>query len=187
VRVVAIDTSMGMLQKVSVPRAQADAQALPFRSESFDRVMATHMLYHVPDKERALAEMRRVTRSPGRVVITTNARDSTRSLLALVVDAARAVGVEPEGNSGLSFALEDDALVRSVLPEARVETYESALRFDSAGPVLRYVASMWVGRLPEPARAALLAQLEDRVNAVIAREGTLRVPTRAGCFVADVS
>jgi len=186
VRVVAIDMSMGMLQKVSVPRAQADAQALPFASASFDRVMANHMLYHVPAKERALAEMRRVTRSPGRVVITTNARDSMRPLVALVAEAARAVGVEPEGNSGLSFGLEDDALVRSVFPEVRVDTYESSLRFDSAEPALRYVASMWVGRLPDASRSALLAQLQDRVDAAIAREGTFRVPTRAGCFVADV-
>lgn len=44
----------------------ADAQALPFDDGSFDVVTANHMLYHVPDLDRALAEFVRVLRPGGR-------------------------------------------------------------------------------------------------------------------------
>ena len=37
-----------------------DAQAIPYGTQRFDIVIANHMLYHVPDRAQAIAEMRRV-------------------------------------------------------------------------------------------------------------------------------
>ena len=37
-----------------------DVQAIPYGDESFDVVIANHMLYHVPDLDKALSEVRRV-------------------------------------------------------------------------------------------------------------------------------
>lgn len=44
----------------------ADAQSPPFDDDSFDVVTANHMLYHVLDPDRALAEFLRVLRPGGR-------------------------------------------------------------------------------------------------------------------------
>jgi ubiquinone/menaquinone biosynthesis C-methylase UbiE len=46
----------------------ADIQELPFRSCSFDVVVAIYVLHHVPDTRRAIAEMARVLR-PGGVAL----------------------------------------------------------------------------------------------------------------------
>ncbi|MBZ9662463.1 class I SAM-dependent methyltransferase [Mesorhizobium sp. ESP-6-4] len=46
---------------------QADATALPFADDAFDRAMALLVLHFVPEAGKAVAEMRRVTR-PGGVV-----------------------------------------------------------------------------------------------------------------------
>lgn len=51
-----------------------DAQALPFPEDSFDVLFANHMLYHVPDLHRALAEFRRVLREDGELYAATNGR-----------------------------------------------------------------------------------------------------------------
>ncbi|PSQ21423.1 hypothetical protein BRD01_11870 [Halobacteriales archaeon QS_8_65_32] len=40
--------------------AVAAAESIPFRSNAFDAATANFMLYHVPDRKRALAEIRRV-------------------------------------------------------------------------------------------------------------------------------
>jgi ubiquinone/menaquinone biosynthesis C-methylase UbiE len=63
------DFSPGMLQEAQQnlrgsrrPFAFAviDAQAIPYEDESFDGVIANHMLFHVPDRPRAFVEIRRV-------------------------------------------------------------------------------------------------------------------------------
>jgi phosphatidylethanolamine/phosphatidyl-N-methylethanolamine N-methyltransferase len=42
-----------------------DVQELPFEDESFDRVVSTCLLHHLPDVERALNEIRRVLKQGG--------------------------------------------------------------------------------------------------------------------------
>jgi ubiquinone/menaquinone biosynthesis C-methylase UbiE len=51
--------------------AALDAQAIPFPGDTFDAVFANMMLYHVPDRARALAEIRRVLRRGGRLLVAT--------------------------------------------------------------------------------------------------------------------
>ena len=72
----AIDTSAEMLvqAKFTMQRAgltphlrQADVMALPYDDQSFDVVMAAHVLEHLPDPQRALAEMIRVLKPGGMV------------------------------------------------------------------------------------------------------------------------
>ncbi len=63
--VVGLDISPGMLRehrdhRPSMNFVQADAVGLPARAGSFDVVLAAHMLYHLSDVERTLAEVCRV-------------------------------------------------------------------------------------------------------------------------------
>ena len=55
--------------------AVADAQALPVADDSVDVVLCLHMLYHVADLHRAIAELRRVLRPGGTAMVTTNGAD----------------------------------------------------------------------------------------------------------------
>jgi len=48
---------------------QADAEALPFPDEAFDRITIAFGLRNVTRKERALAEMRRVLKAGGRLLV----------------------------------------------------------------------------------------------------------------------
>jgi SAM-dependent methyltransferase len=58
----------------------ADVQDLPFADASYDLVAAMWMLYHVPDLDRGLAEIRRVLRPGGRFVAVTNGNEHTAGL-----------------------------------------------------------------------------------------------------------
>lgn len=61
----------GEVQADPTARAvRADLLALPFPDASFDAVMASEVLEHIPDDERALAEVARVVRPGGRVAVT---------------------------------------------------------------------------------------------------------------------
>ncbi len=48
---------------------QMDAQALPLPDETFDRVLATQLLIHVPDPARAFQELCRVLAAGGRIAL----------------------------------------------------------------------------------------------------------------------
>jgi len=54
---------------VFAPLALCDAEKLPFPAESFDCVSVAFGLRNMTHKEKALAEMARVTRSGGRVIV----------------------------------------------------------------------------------------------------------------------
>lgn len=50
---------------------QGDAQNLPFAADSFDVVISCETIEHLPDAPAALAEMYRVTRPGGKLLLTT--------------------------------------------------------------------------------------------------------------------
>jgi SAM-dependent methyltransferase len=95
VRAAGCDLSAGMLRAVSHPALlNADVAALPVRDGAVDIVLAIHMLYHVPDRETAIRELRRVLAAGGTCIAVTNGSQHTRSLRAL---AERAVREETPG------------------------------------------------------------------------------------------
>ena len=73
VRVVGVDSSAAMIDEARRRGLQdavvADAHALPFGSESFDGAWADRTFQHLADPVAALAELVRVVRPGGRVVI----------------------------------------------------------------------------------------------------------------------
>jgi len=73
-RVVPCDFSLGMLQVgrtrlPELPFVAGDAMALPFADASFDAVSISFGLRNIHDPAAGLAEMRRVTRPGGRLVV----------------------------------------------------------------------------------------------------------------------
>ena len=84
--VVMVDSSPRMVELACARGVDArvgDVQDLPFADSEFDCAVAAWMLYHVPDLDRALAELRRILRPRGRLVAVTNGRDHMRELRRL--------------------------------------------------------------------------------------------------------
>jgi ubiquinone/menaquinone biosynthesis C-methylase UbiE len=78
-----VDLSPGMLARARARGLQvreASATDLPFSDASFDVVYSFKVLAHIPDIERCLAEMVRVTRPGGHVVFDAYNRRSLRYL-----------------------------------------------------------------------------------------------------------
>src|SRR5437764_2121129 len=74
--------------------AVIDAQAIPYEDESFDGVIANHMLYHVPDRPKAFAEIRRVLRPGGKLFAATNGWAHLRELNRFVPERETNFGRE---------------------------------------------------------------------------------------------
>ena len=87
------DFSLGMLQEAQRTLRDShrhskfvvvDTQSIPFEDESFDTVIVNHMLYHVPDRNKAFSEIHRILKPSGRFYASTNGRDHLRELQELV-------------------------------------------------------------------------------------------------------
>lgn len=91
--VVAVDQSQRMVELTRSRGIEAivgDVQELPFEDGSFDAAVAAWMLYHVPDVDRAIAELHRVLRPGGRLVAVTNSAWNLAELWSLVGETPKA-------------------------------------------------------------------------------------------------
>lgn len=179
------DFSFGMLQTTRATRLPArllelDAQTIPFRDESFDAVVANHMLYHVPDLPRALGEIRRILSRGGKLYAATNGIAQMRELYELI-DDFRGVASQYRHNQ---FTLENgnEQLEKYF---AHIERFdrEDGLVVNEAEPLMAYIVSgSSAQRLTGSGRAAGLRQLiEERIK----RDGAIRITKSAGLFVAS--
>ncbi len=107
-RVVAVDQSERMVELTAARGVEAivgDAQDLPFHDGIFDCAVAAWMLYHVPDLDRAVRELRRVLRLEGRLVAATSSERNLGELWELVGERGAPAG-------GFSVESAEGALLR---------------------------------------------------------------------------
>ena len=92
VRLIGIDLSPAMLEiarkkaeelGLDADLREGDAQELPFPDASFDAVVCTLSLCNIPDDRRAVAEMKRVLRPRGRLLLLDHVRASSKAWLAV--------------------------------------------------------------------------------------------------------
>lgn len=180
------DLSPGMLEEArrtlhEVQRpctfALVDAQQIPFADDSFDVVIANHMLYHVPDVDTALAEIRRVLRPAGRCYAVTNGSAHLQELDDFLPDSApRCFGNE------YSFSLDNgrDKLARH-FASVTLQHYDDALVVTEAEPLIAYIlSSLVISDLDEADRGEIIG----RVEAELARHGAIHITKDSGIFEA---
>jgi SAM-dependent methyltransferase len=188
------DFSQGMLAETQqrlqdVPHqfayAVVDAQAIPYPDASFDAVIADHMLYHVPDRARAIAEVRRVLKPGGRFYASTISREHFRALAALVS------GHAPDDamvDQRFPFNLENGgAQLAASFAHVTLHRHEDTLVVTEAGPLVAYLASlssMSASDTTTDTTEAALAALTSRLQTLITAEGAIRIPNDAGLFEA---
>lgn len=115
---VACDFSLGMMdegrrRQPQVPFVGGDAQALPFADDTFDGAVISFGLRNVQDPRKGIAEMRRVVRPGGVVVVCefstpTNAtfrRVYERYLLRAIPEVAARVAPSPEAYDYLAESI----------------------------------------------------------------------------------
>jgi ubiquinone/menaquinone biosynthesis C-methylase UbiE len=99
----------GKLSQAEVPVDVIDATAgaLPFPDASFDAVVCTLVLCTVPDQQRALGEIRRVLKAPGRLVFFEHVRGRGPAAVAqdMITPLTRVVAAGCHPNRDTAAAL----------------------------------------------------------------------------------
>jgi SAM-dependent methyltransferase len=180
-QLVVSDLSPGMLGaalgQVSVPGMVADAAALPVRDGCLDAVIANHMLYHVGDRERALAGIRRVLRPGGRLYAATNDHGHMAE--------SRELLVEWGWRDAEAFGLENGAgQLARWFSTVTVRRYPDALAVTQVEPLLAYARSMAGLTVVHPDG---LARLRAAATVAIRTRGAFHVTKDVGLLIAQVA
>jgi SAM-dependent methyltransferase len=145
---VGMDLSPGMLHAVRQRTRRpallaADAAALPLRDGSADLTLAMHMLYHVPEPELAVRELRRITR--GRLVVGLNGVDHHREMRELITAALVGLGHDPVPLVSDRFNLDQgETLLRRMFRSVTRYDFPTRLVLPGPEPVAAYVRSLSV-------------------------------------------
>ncbi len=182
------DFSPGMLQETRQRLGEQrfayqviDVQAIPFADASFDAVIANHMLYHVPDLPRGLAEIRRVLKPRGHLYATTIGREHMHELDELVRRAWPSVSWPGIGQR-LPFVLENgQEQLAPFFASCALLTYEDALEVTEVEPLVAYALSASTGsRLNAEQQMPLRLAIQQELAAY----GTIHITKASGMFVA---
>lgn len=183
-RLVLSDLSEGMLRaardnvgdRSNVEYLRADIQDLPLEDGSFDAVIANAMLYHVPDLDRGISEVRRVLKDDGTFYCSTYGEHNFAECLAQWFRLS-GEGFEPNYN----FTLQNGgAALSKHFADIEALFYEDSLRITETEDMVDYLKSLVslkaVGNLPDE-------KILDILNAH-AENGVLTLPKEYGMFVA---
>ena len=166
---------------------QIDAQAIPYPDETFDIVIANHMLFHVPDRNKAFAEIHRTLRSPGPesgssggyLIATTVGSGHLAEILSWLKQVSPNSDFDPFGNP---FTLDNGfEQLKPYFSKIEIKRYDDNLRVMEVEPLMAYIQSTSRGQeLSISAMAALRQKFED----ILAKRGEIFITKDSGLFKA---
>ncbi len=161
-----------------------DVQSIPFDNAHFDAIIANHMLYHVPDRAKALAEIRRVLKPGGHLYAATNGQNHLLELHELLekfdpYTMARWFS----SASSMPFRLESGSAELSPwFSSITLHRYESDLLVTEAEPLVAYVLSMFVTPMITGEK---INQFRSFVEQELAAHGPIHITKDTGLFEAS--
>jgi ubiquinone/menaquinone biosynthesis C-methylase UbiE len=160
----------------------ADITTLPFDDQIFEVVVANHMLYHVPDRNKAFAEVQRVLKPNGRFFAATIGENHMLELWNLRQQLAPKFSSSFQ-RSGREFSLENGQV--QLIPwfnQIKLHRYENRLKVKDVEPLLEYVLSSSQAR--NEVDLNKIQSARQTVRNHIKEHGSFEITTDSGMFVA---
>ena len=182
------DLSPGMVQEAvercralpfgSVRGLATDATALPFDDGTFDAVIAMHMLYHVKDPAKGIAEMHRVLKPDGFLAVTTNGIGNMRKMYEL----ATVFGSPPHDPAAAAFGYDTaERLMQAQFGNVALSHHPARLRVTEPEDVFLALTSYPPG--DEAPEAELVRLRREIAEAFQDGNGVLEVEKESALFI----
>jgi ubiquinone/menaquinone biosynthesis C-methylase UbiE len=158
---------------------QIDAQSISYPDETFDIVIANHMLYHVPNRPKALAEIRRVLKPGGILIATTVGENHLKELNAWLARVSMDENFKP---FSAEFTLENGgAQLQPLFSQIECLRYDDNLRITDLDLLVTYLRSaIRASEISDEELTALRYDLEQELR----DKGELFVTKDSGLFKA---
>jgi SAM-dependent methyltransferase len=158
-----------------------DAQALPFDNESFDVVVANHVLYHVPEPLDAVREIARVLRRGGCLLAATSGPGNMRELREVSSEVFGHDPGDPATPFGKHSGIEK---LNACFADVEWRTYEDRLRCTDVDDIVAYMTSFPPGENATYKESRKLRRLvQERIDR---GNGAFSITKETGAFVVRV-
>ncbi len=158
---------------------EIDAQSIPYEDETFEAVLANHMLYHVPDRPKAITEIKRILKPDGRLFATTVGKNHMKEMM----DWYRQTHVSQTWESMANPFILENGLeqLAPFFSEVKLSRYEDNLQVTELEPIMAYIRSgIRVKELSEKELANLRQHLEKELQ----EKGMIFIAKDSGLFEA---
>lgn len=155
---------------------------IPFPTETFDYIIANHMLYHVPDLPKALSEVKRVCKTSGVFYAATNGAGGMRSYLhdklQLFKSKLRAFESIP------SFTIQNGYNILSeFFSSVKLVEFNDSLKITETQDLIDWIYSVVsISSFTENN----LNGLYDFFEEIRQREGSINIPKETGLFISSI-
>ena len=158
---------------------EIDAQSIPFEDESFDAVTANHMLYHVPDRAKAIAEIHRVLKPDGHFFATTIGKNHLKEIAHWLRQVSPGSDLE---SFGRPFSLENGSgQLKQFFRQVRLSRYSDNLQVTEVEPIIAFMRSTtYSNGISEQKIAQLQVELEQELK----ERGNIFISKDSGLFEA---
>ncbi|MBL8080114.1 MAG: class I SAM-dependent methyltransferase [Anaerolineales bacterium] len=158
---------------------KADAQTIPYNDDTFDVVIANHMLYHVPDRKKALAEIKRVLKDDGCLIATTVGENHMKEMYQWLRRVNTNLSKDMFSNP---FTLESGVTqLKEVFSKVEKAQYVDNLRVAELEPLMSYILS---SISLSDVSVDELQNLEQELAEKIGKDGGLFITKDSGLFKA---
>lgn len=184
-KIVISDFSEGMIEKAKATIGEyenleyknIDIQNIPFENKSFDVVIANMMLYHVPDLNKGLSEIRRVLKSNGNFYCATFGEHGIMEYLSKLLSM---YGVEDKTTK--IFTLQNgEEILKNHFDKVHKLEYKDSLAVTDVNDMVDYIYSL-------PSMTSLASIEKDKISSILQKNmknGVLEVPKEYGMFVSS--
>ena len=187
------DLSVGMLDDASQQLGkhyqykQADIHQIPFEADTFDIVIANHMLYHVENLDQALSEVKRVLKPGGMFYCSTVGSTHLKGFEDLVKGFDERLEYPSPEKFAEVFGLENgEEKLSHYFQEVRLKKFEDALDITERQAIIDYLCSTNT----ELSSYLKEGKVEDFFNYLEAirnkNDGVIRVEKSTGFFEAKL-
>lgn len=183
IKLILTDISEGMLssaksflgERSNVLYNVADIENIPYGNGMFDRVIANMMLYHVPDLEKGLSEVRRTLSDEGIFYCATYGENG---IIPYIAGLLKEYGVK--GKTNTNFTLQNGyGILKKHFANIEKCNYEDSLGVTNLEDIIDYIYSL--GNM-----IGMAAVDRETFRSVLSREmvnGVLHIPKEYGMFI----
>ena len=159
-----------------------NAEKIPYPNQTFDVVIGCHMLYHIPDIQKALTSVNRILKPGGRFITTTVSKKHIQELKEFLSDFGLYSEMKMKFFSEFRNETGNEVLT-PFFSEIKFYEYINEVNISSVDPLMNYIESMFSIE-EKPDFQENKVEVEKAIEKILEKRSRFKITGISGLFEA---